>query len=94
MQTLSIRTAIPKTGSALVDALAEFQAKPTRDEQGRFFVSVELADQQQVLRAFDAIRRVVSAHDEDCVISCLTFDAELEFPTPTDAARCAAPLWT
>jgi hypothetical protein len=41
---------------------------------------------------FDAIRQVVAGNDAECLISCLTVDAELEYPIQTDAASCAAPL--
>lgn len=92
MQTLSIRAATRDTSFDLVDALSEFQAKWGSDDEGHFLVSVGLANQQQVRHVLEAIRRVVAAHGERCVLSCLMVDAEPEYPIPTDAASCAAPL--
>jgi hypothetical protein len=92
MQTLSIRTATRETSFDLLGALSRFNAEWARDGEDHFLVSVGLANQQQALHVFDAIRQVVAGNDAECLISCLTVDAELEYPIQTDAASCAAPL--
>ena len=56
MQTLTIQAATERSGQALFHALSRFQPHWSKDEQGRYFVTVMLGSDQRVLAVLDAIQ--------------------------------------
>ncbi|MGE5274411.1 MAG: hypothetical protein ACM3QU_11740 [Verrucomicrobiota bacterium] len=57
MQTLAIQAVSERSGQALFDALSRFQPHWSKDEQGRYFVTVMLGSDQRVLEVLDAIQQ-------------------------------------
>jgi hypothetical protein len=55
VQTLTIEAVTEQSGQALFHALSRFQPHWTKDEQGRYFVTVMLGSDERVLEVLDAI---------------------------------------
>ena len=71
MQDFSVEAASLESATRLFGALAQFQPELTTDEQGRFFVSVELGGDTRVVGILDTVQNYLAERKEDDPLSCV-----------------------
>jgi hypothetical protein len=71
VQDFSVEAASFESATRLFSALAQFEPELTTDEQGRFFVSVELGGDTRVVKILDTIQKHLAERKEDDPVSCV-----------------------
>jgi hypothetical protein len=72
MQNLSIEAATSESAWGLFGALVRFCPRWSKDDDGRYFVSVQLGSDKHALAVLDAIRTHLASCGQDVVVSSMT----------------------
>jgi hypothetical protein len=71
MQRLTIQAATHLSAQGLYSALSDFHPELVVDDEDKFFVSVDLGSDRQVVEVLDALHRFLDSRAEETVVNSM-----------------------